>query len=225
MTCSTFNIHERVCALEKLKTETVANIGHLPVVAYEGPDFSFDKDGQVLVLEDSSDDLVSIDVVRFQNHAAMMPVVPDNPHQLAILTDDEGNGPHSIWVTTGPAAGNRLVRVASMASQNLDSVKITGGTIHNIVPPIPVGSGGTGGATPNAVWTNLSMTEPFILSGSPTYGILDWAQSDNYSRVSGSASAPFQFSFANVMDGKHLYLAFYWGGPVSTVILWPPGIH
>jgi hypothetical protein len=106
-----------------------------------------------------------------------------------------GNGTSTTQIASTEFVNNSLNNLGSISVQNANAVAITGGTISGITP-LPLASGGTGGATAALARTNLQLGDlatqnvgnVLIVGGSIT-GIVDLAIADGGTGASNPADA------------------------------------
>jgi hypothetical protein len=106
-----------------------------------------------------------------------------------------GNGTSTTQIASTEFVNNSLNNLGSISVQNANAVAITGGTISGITP-LPLASGGTGGATAALARTNLQLGDlatqnvgnVLIVGGSIT-GITDLAIADGGTGASNPADA------------------------------------
>ena len=106
-----------------------------------------------------------------------------------------GNGVSTTQIASTEFVNNSLNNLGTMSTQNANAVAITGGTISGITP-LPLASGGTGGATAAAARTNLQLGDlatqnvgNVLIVGGQITGITDLAIADGGTGASNPADA------------------------------------
>ena len=106
-----------------------------------------------------------------------------------------GNGVSTTQIASTEFVNNSLNNLGTMSTQNANAVAITGGTISGITP-LPLASGGTGGATAAAARTNLQLGDlatqnvgNVLIVGGVITGIQDLAIADGGTGASNPADA------------------------------------
>ena len=106
-----------------------------------------------------------------------------------------GNGTSTTQIASTEFVNNSLNNLGSISVQNANAVAITGGTISGITP-LPLASGGTGGATAALARTNLQLGDlatqnvgNVLIVGGIITGIVDLAIADGGTGASNPADA------------------------------------